>query len=244
MTAKLTVLFCVRNVLFRAMVFRNVPVIPPHRFNLRAFFQTARRMSASTEQIIKTYLDMPVEFWVKVLFATVVLVLLFVILKKLAHIGQIIGVVIVFVVLGIIVFKWVRHRGEPPVMTPVVDFLSSFFPQTAQSAQPAWQEAPLQFPQPVQAAPLTQPTPSTWPAQPPQSTQPPQPAQPTQPVRNPGADSLPPQAFPTITFPPPATKAPPTAKAPPAAKTPPATSKSAPAKSAPARPAPAKQPAK
>jgi hypothetical protein len=210
MAAKLIVLFCVRNVLFRATVFRNVPVIPPHRFNLRAFFQTARRMSASTEQIIKTYLDMPVEFWVKVLFATVVLVLLFVILKKLAHIGQIIGVVIVFVVLGIIVFKWVRHRGEPPVMTPVVDFLSSFFPQTAQSAQPAWQEAPLQFPQPVQ------PAPATWPAQP---------LQPAHPVRNPGTDS--PQAFPTITFPPPATKTPPV-----------------PAKSAPARPAPAKQPAK
>ncbi|MDR1010893.1 MAG: hypothetical protein LBM04_07160 [Opitutaceae bacterium] len=186
-------------------------------------------MSASIEQILKTYLEMPVEFWVKVLFATVVLVLLFVILKKLAHIGQIIGVVIVFVVIGIITYKWVHHRGEPPVMTPAVDFLSSFFPkfaQSMQSAQPVRQGTPLR-PAPIQPAPI----PSPQQAQPASS---PRPAQPIQPVRNSvqnsGTDS--PQAFPKITFPPPTPKAPPTP------------AKSAPPKSAPARPAPAKQPAK
>lgn len=94
-------------------------------------------MPESIEHILKSYLDMPADFWVKVLIAAVVLVLLLTVLKKMAHVGQVIAIVLVFFAMGVIGYKWVRYRGEPEFMTPVVDFVASFFPKPVQPPAPA-----------------------------------------------------------------------------------------------------------
>lgn len=89
-------------------------------------------MSENAEQILKTYLEMPASFWIKILVAGAVLWLLLMLLKKLAHIGQVIVLGIVLLAVVVIGYKWVRYRGEPEFMTPAVDFVSSFFATQAE----------------------------------------------------------------------------------------------------------------
>ena len=93
-------------------------------------------MSESAEQIFKTYLGMPAGFWVKILIAAVVLLVLFTVLRKLARAGQIITTVLVLLIMGVIGFKWVRDRDEPEFMTPVVNFVASFFPRSHAAPPP------------------------------------------------------------------------------------------------------------
>ena len=82
-------------------------------------------------QALRNYLEMPADVWVKILIAAVVLLLVLVVLKKLAHIGQFIVVCVVFVAVAVIGYKWVRYRDEPEFMTPIVDFAASFFKRAA-----------------------------------------------------------------------------------------------------------------
>lgn len=100
-------------------------------------------MPDNVVQFLKTYLEMPADFWVKILIAGVFLFLLFVVLRKLAFAGQVIVSVVVFLAIGVIGFKWVRYRGEPAFMTPVVEFVAAFFPKKpAETAAPATPKAP------------------------------------------------------------------------------------------------------
>jgi hypothetical protein len=54
-----------------------------------------------------------------------------VVFKRIIQLSQIVFVVALLVVAGVICVKWVRDRNEPAFMTPVVEFVASFFPSGA-----------------------------------------------------------------------------------------------------------------
>ncbi|MDF9827460.1 putative membrane protein YqjE [Ereboglobus sp. PH5-5] len=93
-------------------------------------------MSETVKHVFQTFMEMPVDFWVKTLIAAGVLFLLFTVVKKAARLGQIATLLLVLFILGVIGYKWVRQRNEPAFMTPIVDFVARFFPQPSSPAPP------------------------------------------------------------------------------------------------------------
>ena len=88
-------------------------------------------MPESVKNFIDNLWTMPVEFWLKIFALIIVLYILGVVFKKIIQISHVVFVVALLVVVGVICVKWVRYRGEPAFMTPVVDFVASFFSSSA-----------------------------------------------------------------------------------------------------------------
>ena len=88
-------------------------------------------MPESVKHFIDSLWTKPVDFWVIVFFAIIVLHVLGVVFKKIIQISHVVFVIALLVVAGVICVKWVREGGEPAFMTPVVNFVSSFFHTSA-----------------------------------------------------------------------------------------------------------------
>jgi hypothetical protein len=88
---------------------------------------------------VKNFFDslwvMPADFWVKIFAVIVVLFVLSVAFKRIIQLSQVVFVVALLAVAGVIFVKWVRDRNEPPFMTPVVNFVASFFPPSSSARQ-------------------------------------------------------------------------------------------------------------
>jgi len=85
-------------------------------------------MPESLENFFNNIWFMPANFWLKVLAVIAVLFILSVVFKKIIQVSQIVFVLALLAVAGVVMVKWVRERDEPPFMTPVVNFVASFFP--------------------------------------------------------------------------------------------------------------------
>jgi len=83
---------------------------------------------------VKNFFDslwiMPADFWLKIFAAIIVLFILSVVFKRIIQLSQLVFVIALLAVAGIIMVKWVRDRNEPAFMTPVVNFVASFFPSS------------------------------------------------------------------------------------------------------------------
>jgi len=81
---------------------------------------------------LKNFFDnlwfMPADFWLKIFAVIIVLFILSVVFKRIIQLSQVVFVVALLAVAGVILVKWVRDRDEPPFMTPVVNFVATFFP--------------------------------------------------------------------------------------------------------------------
>ena len=88
-------------------------------------------MPESVKHFIDNLWTMPVDFWVKIFAVIIVLYILGMVFKKIIQISHVVFVVALLVVAGVICVKWVRDRGEPAFMTPVVNFVASFFSPSA-----------------------------------------------------------------------------------------------------------------
>lgn len=71
----------------------------------------------------------PPEFWWKVGLGVLVLVVIVVLLRKLAHVNKMILAVVVFITVSVVGFSWIYDRNEPAWATPVVEKLAPFFPE-------------------------------------------------------------------------------------------------------------------
>jgi len=88
-------------------------------------------MPESAKNFFDNLWTMPADFWLKIFAAIIVLYILGMIFKKIIQLSHVVFIVALFVVAGIICVKWVRERDEPAFMTPVVDFVASFFSSSA-----------------------------------------------------------------------------------------------------------------
>lgn len=70
----------------------------------------------------------PVEFWVKLGLAIVLIVAVVYVLRKLAHMNKGVLCAVVLLVISFVGFNWVYERNEPTWATPVVSFLADFLP--------------------------------------------------------------------------------------------------------------------
>jgi len=86
-------------------------------------------------EAVKNFFDnvwfMPADFWLRIFVVVLALFILSVVFKKVIQLSQIVFVVALLAVAGVICVKWVRDRNEPAFMTPVVEFIASFFPSSA-----------------------------------------------------------------------------------------------------------------
>jgi len=85
-------------------------------------------MPESVKVFIDSLWGKPADFWLLIFAALVVLLVLSVVFKRIIQLSQVVFVVVLLGVAGIIFVKWVRERDEPAFMTPVVNFVASFFP--------------------------------------------------------------------------------------------------------------------
>ena len=72
--------------------------------------------------------EIPPEFWMRLGFAVLVLIGLVFFLRKVAKMNKVVLTVVIFLVATIGGFNWIYERNEPAWATPVVSFLSGFFP--------------------------------------------------------------------------------------------------------------------
>ena len=70
----------------------------------------------------------PPEFWWKMGIGVLVLIVVVIVLRKLAHVNKMVLGVVVFIAVSIVGFSWIYDRNEPAWATPVVEKLAQFFP--------------------------------------------------------------------------------------------------------------------
>ena len=87
-------------------------------------------MPESVKNFIDNLWSNPADFWLLVFGAIIVLLVLSVVFKKIIQVSQVVFVVALLIVAGVVMVKWVRDRNEPAFMTPVVNFVASFFPSS------------------------------------------------------------------------------------------------------------------
>lgn len=93
--------------------------------------------------------EIPVDFWWKTLLAIVALVALVIFLRKVAHMNKVVLAVVVMIVFTVVGFNWIYERSEPAWATPVVNWLSGFFPSKGSYATK--QQTPPGAPTPAPA---------------------------------------------------------------------------------------------
>ena|SRR6187402_2247118 len=72
--------------------------------------------------------DIPGEFWLRLAFAIVVFVGMIIFLRKVAKMNKVVLTVVGGFVAAMIGFNWIYERNEPAWATPVVGWMSGFFP--------------------------------------------------------------------------------------------------------------------
>lgn len=78
--------------------------------------------------------EIPLDFWWKLGLGIIGLVVLVILLRKVAKTNKVVLTVVVFVVLTVVGFNWIYERNEPKWATPVVEWLSGFFPTKGKAA--------------------------------------------------------------------------------------------------------------
>ena len=84
-------------------------------------------LAAATTTIDKIK-EVPLDFWWKTLLAIAALVALVIFLRKVAHMNKVVLAVVVMIVFTVVGFNWIYERTEPKWATPIVNWLSGFFP--------------------------------------------------------------------------------------------------------------------
>lgn len=72
--------------------------------------------------------QIPVEFWVRLGVAVLVLAGVVIVLRKVAKVNKVVLTVIVGLLVSLVGFNWVYERNEPSWATPVVSWLADFLP--------------------------------------------------------------------------------------------------------------------
>lgn len=80
--------------------------------------------------------EIPVDFWWKLGLGVLALIVLVVLLRKVAKMNKVVLTVVVFVILTVVGFNWIYERSEPAWATPVVEWLSGFFPSKGRAHTP------------------------------------------------------------------------------------------------------------
>ena len=84
--------------------------------------------SSSTHSTVDRLQQIPLNFWLGLGAAVAILIMVVVGLRRLAHGNKAILTVIACFVASVIGFTWIYERNEPSWATPVVNFLSGYFP--------------------------------------------------------------------------------------------------------------------
>ncbi|MBI5771847.1 MAG: hypothetical protein HZA93_29010 [Verrucomicrobia bacterium] len=79
----------------------------------------------------------PVDFWLRLGLAVVVLVALVALLRHVAKMNRVVITVVAFVAVTVVGFNWIYERNEPAWATPVVGFFATFLPSKGPPAKPA-----------------------------------------------------------------------------------------------------------
>ena len=72
--------------------------------------------------------EIPTEFWMRLGFAVLVLIGLVFFLRKVAKMNKVVLTVVSLFIVTVVGFNWIYERSEPAWATPVVSFLSGWFP--------------------------------------------------------------------------------------------------------------------
>jgi hypothetical protein len=72
--------------------------------------------------------EIPPEFWMRLGLAVLAVIALVFFLRKVAKMNKVVLAVVIFFIVTVVGFNWVYERSEPAWATPVVNFLSGFFP--------------------------------------------------------------------------------------------------------------------
>ena len=72
--------------------------------------------------------SIPPEFWLRLCVAVVAIILLVFFLRKIAKMNKVVLVVVTGFIVTVIGFNWIYERDEPAWATPIVSFLSGYFP--------------------------------------------------------------------------------------------------------------------
>lgn len=70
----------------------------------------------------------PLDVWLKLSAAVLILIVAIVILRKVAKMNKLILTMIVLLTCSFVGFSWIYERNEPAFLTPVVDKIAPFFP--------------------------------------------------------------------------------------------------------------------
>jgi uncharacterized membrane protein YraQ (UPF0718 family) len=103
------------------------------------------------------------QFWLKVIVAVAALIAAIFVLRWLLQMNKLLLGIIIFVIVGLVGFKWIYERNEPAVFTPVVSWVAQFFPrkgsydtlQERDSIKPGSQKKPAAVTQPTKAGTTT-----------------------------------------------------------------------------------------
>lgn len=72
--------------------------------------------------------QIPMEFWIRLGLAVLVLAGAVIVLRKVAKVNKVVLTVIVGLLVSIVGFNWIYERNEPSWATPAVSWLAGFFP--------------------------------------------------------------------------------------------------------------------
>ncbi len=86
---------------------------------------SAAKVPATTLDKLK---DIPVEFWMRLGLAVLVVIAIVFFLRKVAKMNKVVLAVVTFLIVTVVGFNWVYERTEPEWASPVVNFLAGFFP--------------------------------------------------------------------------------------------------------------------
>jgi hypothetical protein len=79
----------------------------------------------------------PPEFWMRLGFAVLAVIGTVLFLRQVVKMNKVVLTVVVGLMVTIVGFNWVYQRNEPTWATPVVSFLSGFFPTQGPHAKAA-----------------------------------------------------------------------------------------------------------
>lgn len=100
--------------------------------------------TAAKSTVPATALDrlkaIPLDFWIRLGIAVVVLVALIIFLQKVAQMNKALVTVVTFLVVTVVGFNWIYERSEPPWATPPVSFLAGFLPTKGVPPKKAWSD--------------------------------------------------------------------------------------------------------
>ncbi len=72
--------------------------------------------------------DLPTDFWLRLGFGIIGLIIAVTVARKLAQMNKVVLGVVVVVAATILGFNWIYERNEPSWATPAVQWLAEFFP--------------------------------------------------------------------------------------------------------------------